>query len=123
MLQNLVVVQGGAALRGLRRRAAARRAHPAGAAGRPRRQLPVPVLVVPADQALIASLSGERLPRAGIPADEFAAFAKLLAQNQVGGGRSRRLRRDAAHRQRRMKLATVSPKLIALFANQIGGLA
>ena len=43
---------------------------------------PVPVLVVPADKALIASLAENCFHVPMHPADEFAAFARLLAQGR-----------------------------------------
>ena len=43
---------------------------------------PVPVLIVPADRALIASLSENVFHIPMHPADEFAAFAKLIGQGK-----------------------------------------
>jgi ParB family chromosome partitioning protein len=60
---------------------------------------PVPVLVVPADKALIASLAENCFHVPMHPADEFAAFARAARAGQVRRGRGRSLRRDAAHRQ------------------------
>jgi ParB family chromosome partitioning protein len=116
LLHNLVVVRG------------ARGAHEVCAGGRRLRAMallveqgrwaenqPVPVLVVPAEQALMASLI-ENVEREALnPADEFAAFAKL-----IDGGRSVE---DVAAAfgvtpqvvKRRLKLAAVSPALLALF--------
>lgn len=82
---------------------------------------PVPVLIVPADKALIASLAENVFHIPMHPADEYAAFAKL-----IGAGKSVE---DVAAAfgvtplvvKRRMKLATVSPRLMALFREgQIG---
>lgn len=76
---------------------------------------PVPVLVVPAEQALMASLI-ENIEREALnPADEFAAFARL-----IDGGRAVE---DVAAAfgvtpqvvKRRLKLAAVSPALLTLF--------
>jgi ParB family transcriptional regulator, chromosome partitioning protein len=76
---------------------------------------PVAVLVVPAEQALMASLI-ENVEREALnPADEFAAFARL-----IDGGRSVE---DVAAAfgvtpqvvKRRLKLAAVSPALLTLF--------
>lgn len=75
----------------------------------------MPVLVVPAEQALMASLI-ENVEREALnPADEFAAFARL-----IDGGRSVE---DVAAAfgvtpqvvKRRLKLAAVSPALLTLF--------
>jgi len=43
---------------------------------------PVPVLIVPADKALIASLAENCFHIPMHPADEFAAFAKLIGQGK-----------------------------------------
>mmetsp|Transcript_76664 Transcript_76664/g.212354 ORF Transcript_76664/g.212354 Transcript_76664/m.212354 type:complete len:680 (-) Transcript_76664:1368-3407(-) len=116
LLHNLVVVRG------------ARGVHEVCAGGRRLRAMallveqgrwaenqPVPVLVVPAEQALMASLI-ENVEREALnPADEFAAFARL-----IDGGRSVE---DVAAAfgvtpqvvKRRLKLAAVSPALLTLF--------
>ena len=82
---------------------------------------PVPVLLVPADKALIASLAENVFHIPMHPADEYAAFAKL-----IGAGKSVE---DVAAAfgvtplvvKRRMKLAAVSPSLMAQFRDgQIG---
>ncbi|WP_421884274.1 ParB/RepB/Spo0J family partition protein [Methylibium sp.] len=82
---------------------------------------PVPVLIVPADKALIASLAENVFHIPMHPADEYAAFAKL-----IGAGKSVE---DVAAAfgvtplvvKRRMKLAAVSPSLMAQFRDgQIG---
>ena len=83
VLQNLVVVQG------------ARGRYDVCAGGRRLEALtllvgsgdladnyPVPVLIVPADKALIASLSENVFHIPMHPADEFAAFAKLIGQGK-----------------------------------------
>ena len=44
------------------------------------RTYPVPVLIVPADRALIASLSENCFHIPMHPADEYIAFAKLIVQ-------------------------------------------
>lgn len=116
LLHNLIVVRG------------ARGVHEVCAGGRRLRAMallveqgrwaenqPVPVLVVPAEQALMASLI-ENVEREALnPADEFAAFAWL-----IDGGRSVE---DVAAAfgimpqvvKRRLKLAAVSPALLTLF--------
>ncbi|MCW5663896.1 MAG: ParB N-terminal domain-containing protein [Piscinibacter sp.] len=116
LLHNLIVVRG------------ARGVHEVCAGGRRLRAMallveqgrwaenqPVPVLVVPAEQALMASLI-ENVEREALnPADEFAAFARL-----IDGGRSVE---DVAAAfgvtpqvvKRRLKLAAVSPALLKLF--------
>lgn len=116
LLHNLIVVRG------------ARGVHEVCAGGRRLRAMallveqgrwaenqPVPVLVVPAEQALMASLI-ENVEREALnPADEFAAFARL-----IDGGRSVE---DVAAAfgvtpqvvKRRLKLAAASPALLTLF--------
>lgn len=116
LLHNLVVVRGARGLHevcagGRRLRAMALLVEQ----GRWAENQPVPVLVVPAEQALMASLI-ENVEREALnPADEFAAFARL-----IDGGRSVV---DVAAAfgvtpqvvKRRLKLAAVSPALLALF--------
>jgi ParB family chromosome partitioning protein len=124
LLHNLIVVRG------------ARGVHEVCAGGRRLRAMsllveqgrwaenqPVPVLVVPAEQALMASLI-ENVEREALnPADEFAAFARL-----IDGGRSVE---DVAAAfgvtpqvvKRRLKLAAVSPALLTLFRGGGIGLA
>ena len=82
---------------------------------------PVPVLVVPADKALIASLAENCFHVPMHPADEFAAFARLLAQGKSVEDVAAAFGVTPLIVKRRMKLATVSPKLMALFReDQIG---
>jgi ParB/RepB/Spo0J family partition protein len=82
---------------------------------------PVPVLVVPADRALIASLSENCFHIPIHPADEFAAFAKLVGQGKSVEDVAAAFGITPLVVKRRMKLATVSPKLMALFReDQIG---
>ncbi|MBE0548569.1 MAG: ParB N-terminal domain-containing protein [Rubrivivax sp.] len=122
VLQNLIVVKG---VRGM---------HEVCAGGRRLEALtalaqaddipenyPVPVLIVPADKALIASLAENVFHIPMHPADEYVAFAKL-----IGAGKSVE---DVAAAfgvtplvvKRRMKLAAVSPRLMAQFREgQIG---
>ena len=116
LLHNLLVVRGA---RGLHEVCAGGRRLRAMALlvkqGRWAENQPVPVLVVPAEQALMASLI-ENVEREALnPADEFAAFARL-----INGGRSVE---DVAAAfgvtpqvvKRRLKLAAVSPALLKLF--------
>ena len=116
LLHNLVVVRGARGMHevcagGRRLRAMAMLVEQ----GRWPENQPVPVLVVPAEQALMASLI-ENVERETLnPADEFTAFARLI---------------DAGHSvedvaavfgvtpqvvKRRLKLAAVSPSLLKLF--------
>jgi ParB family chromosome partitioning protein len=116
LLHNLIVVRGA---RGMHEVCAGGRRLRAMALlvdqGRWAENQPVPVLVVPAEQALMASLI-ENVEREALnPADEFAAFARL-----IDGGRSVE---DVAAAfgvtpqvvKRRLKLAAVSPALLTLF--------
>lgn len=116
LLHNLIVVRGSRGVHevcagGRRLRAMALLVEQ----GRWAENQPVPVLVVPAEQALMASLI-ENVEREALnPADEFAAFARL-----IDGGRSVE---DVAAAfgvtpqvvKRRLKLAAVSPALLTLF--------
>ena len=76
---------------------------------------PVPVLVVPADKALIASLAENCFHVPMHPADEFAAFARLLAQGKSVEDVAAAFGVTPLIVKRRMKLATVSPRLMALY--------
>ncbi|WP_265942206.1 ParB/RepB/Spo0J family partition protein [Dechloromonas sp. A34] len=76
---------------------------------------PVPVLIVPADKALIASIAENCFHIPMHPADEFAAFAKLTRQGKSVEDVAAAFGVTPLVVKRRMKLATVSPKLIALF--------
>jgi len=116
LLHNLIVVLG---VRGVHEVCAGGRRLRAMALlveqGRWAENQPVPVLVVPAEQALMASLIENVEREALSPADEFAAFARL-----IDGGRSVE---DVAAAfgvtpqvvKRRLKLAAVSPALLTLF--------
>lgn len=75
---------------------------------------PVPVLVVPADKALIASLAENCFHVPMHPADEFAAFARLLAQGKSVEDGAAAFGVTPLIVKRRMKLATVSPQLMTL---------
>jgi ParB family chromosome partitioning protein len=76
---------------------------------------PVPVLIVPADKALIASLAENCFHVPMHPADEFAAFAKLIGQGKSVEDVAAAFGVTLLVVKRRMKLATVSPKLMAMF--------
>ncbi|MGE0675216.1 MAG: ParB/RepB/Spo0J family partition protein [Methylibium sp.] len=76
---------------------------------------PVPVLVVPADKALIASLAENCFHVPMHPADEFAAFARLVAQGKSVEDVAAAFGVTPLIVKRRMKLASVSPKLMALY--------
>ncbi len=74
---------------------------------------PVPVLVVPADQALIASLAENCFHLPMHPADEHSAFAKLIDQGKSVEDVAAAFGVTPLVVKRRMKLGTVSPKLMA----------
>lgn len=76
---------------------------------------PVPVLVVPADKSLIASLAENCFHVPMHPADEFAAFARLLAQGKSVEDVAAAFGVTPLIVKRRMKLATVSPRLMTLY--------
>ncbi len=82
---------------------------------------PVPVLIVPADKALIASLSENCFHIPMHPADEYVAFAKLIGQGKSVEDVAAAFGVTPLVVKRRMKLATVSPALMTLFREgQIG---
>jgi len=82
---------------------------------------PVPVLIVPADRALIASLSENCFHIPMHPADEYIAFAKLIGQGKSVEDVAAAFGVTPLVVKRRMKLATVSPSLMTLFReDQIG---
>ena len=76
---------------------------------------PVPVLVVLADKALIASLSENVFHVPMHPADEYIAFAKLIGEGKSVEDVAAAFGVTPLVVKRRMKLATVSPKLMAEF--------
>ena len=76
---------------------------------------PVPVLVVPADKALIASLAENCFHVPMHPADEFAAFARLLSQGRSVEDVAAAFGVTPLIVKRRMKLAGVSPHLMAVY--------
>lgn len=76
---------------------------------------PVPILIVPADKALMASLS-ENLHHVPMhPADEFLAFSRLLDEGKSPETVAAAFGVTPLVVKRRMKLATVAPSLMALF--------
>lgn len=76
---------------------------------------PVPVLIVPADKALIASIAENCFHIPMHPADEFVAFAKLIGQGKSVEDVAAAFGVTPLVVKRRMKLATVSPTLMVLF--------
>ena len=76
---------------------------------------PVPVLIVPADKALIASLSENCFHVPMAPADEYAAFAKLAEQGKPVEDIAAAFGVTPLVVKRRLKLAAVSPQLMAQF--------
>jgi ParB family chromosome partitioning protein len=82
---------------------------------------PVPVLIVPADKALLASLAENVFHVPMHPADEYLAFAKLLGEGKSVEDVAAAFGVTPLVVKRRMKLASVSPKLMAQFrADEIG---
>ncbi len=123
VLQNLVVVQGDrgryeVCAGGRRLAALALLVSNGGIAD----NYPVPVLIVPADKALIASLSENCFHVPMHPADEFAAFAKLIGQGKSVEDVAAAFGVSSLVVKRRMKLAAVSPKLMALYRQDEIGL-
>jgi ParB family chromosome partitioning protein len=76
---------------------------------------PVPVLTVPADKALIASLSENCFHVPMHPADELIAFCKLIEQGKSVEDVAAAFGVEPITVKRRMKLASVSPKLMAQY--------
>ena len=116
VLQNLVVVQGDrgryeVCAGGRRLAALALLVSNGGIAD----NYPVPVLIVPADKALIASLSENCFHVPMHPAEEFAAFARLIGQGKSVEDVAAAFGVSSLVVKRRMKLAGVSPKLLALY--------
>ena len=79
---------------------------------------PVPVLVVPADKALIASLAENCFHVPMQPADEFTAFTKLIAEGKSVEDVAAAFGVTPLVVKRRMRLSTVAPKLMALFRDE-----
>jgi len=118
LLHNLVVVRGARGLHevcagGRRLRAMAMLVEQ----GRWPENQPVPVLVVPAEQALMASLI-ENVEREALnPADEFTAFARLIDAGRSVEDVAAVFGVTPQVVKRRLKLAAVSPALLTLFRN------
>jgi len=116
VLQNLIVVQGA---RGRYEVCAGGRRLEAltllATSGDIPENYPVPVLIVPADKGLIASLSENCFHVPMHPADEFVAFAKLIEQGRSVEDVAAAFGVEPVTVKRRMKLAAVSPKLMALY--------
>ncbi|MDO8459164.1 MAG: ParB/Srx family N-terminal domain-containing protein [Burkholderiaceae bacterium] len=123
VLQNLVVVKGA---RGLFEVCAGGRRLEAltllVANGDIAENYPVPVLIVPSDKALIASLAENCFHIPLHPAEEYTAFAKLKAQGKSVEDVAAAFGVTPLVVKRRMKLATVSPKLMAQFREDKIGL-
>ncbi|MDO8778237.1 MAG: ParB/RepB/Spo0J family partition protein [Burkholderiaceae bacterium] len=123
VLQNLIVVKGA---RGLFEVCAGGRRLEAltllVASGEIAENYPVPVLIVPADKALIASLSENCFHIPMHPADEYTAFAKLMGQGKSVEDVAAAFGVTPLVVKRRMKLATVSPQLMAQFREDKIGL-
>ncbi len=83
---------------------------------------PVPVLIVPDDKALIASLAENCFHTPMHPADEYLAFAKLIGQGKSVEDVAAAFGVTPLVIKRRMKLASVSPKLMTLFRQEQIGL-
>jgi len=83
---------------------------------------PVPVLIVPDDKALIASLAENCFHIPTHPADEYLAFAKLIGQGKSVEDVAAAFGVTPLVIKRRMKLASVSPKLMTLFRQEQIGL-
>lgn len=116
LLHNLIVVRGGRGVHevcagGRRLRAMALLVEQ----GRWAENQPVPVLVVPAEQALMASLI-ENVEREALnAADEFAAFARLIDSGRSVEDVAAAFGVTPQVVKRRLKLAAASPALLTLF--------
>ena len=123
VLQNLVVVQGA---RGRYEVCAGGRRFEALTllvnSGDIAENYPVPVLIVPDDKALIASLAENCFHNPMHPADEYLAFAKLIGQGKSVEDVAAAFGVTPLVIKRRMKLASVSPKLMTLFRQEQIGL-
>ena len=83
---------------------------------------PVPVLIVPADKALMASLSENVFHIPMHPADQYVAFANLIGEGKSVEDVAAAFGVTPLVVKRRMKLATVSPKLMTQFRDDKIGL-
>jgi ParB family chromosome partitioning protein len=125
LLHNLVVVAGGKGGKGSYEVCAGGRRLRAMALlvadGRWPENQPVPVLVVSQEQALIASLIENVQREAMHPADEFEAFARLVAEGRSVEDVAAVFGVTPLVVKRRLKLASVSPKLIGEYrAGHVG---
>jgi ParB family chromosome partitioning protein len=116
VLQNLIVIQGPRnayeVCAGGRRLEALTRLVEAGDLPE---NYPVPVLIVAASQGLMVSLAENAFHVPMHPADEFEAFAKLVARGKPVEDVAAAFGVTPMVVKRRMKLAAVSPKLMAQF--------
>ncbi len=115
LLHNLVVVRGAGAKGLYEVCAGGRRWRAMGllvADGRWPENQPVAVLIVPAEQALIASLVENVQREAMHPADEFDSFAKLVAQGRSVEDVAAVFGVTPLVVQRRLRLASIAPSLI-----------
>jgi ParB family transcriptional regulator, chromosome partitioning protein len=116
LLHNLVVVRGAKTLYEVC--AGGRRWRAMGmlvADGRWPENQPVPVLVVAAEQALIASLVENVQREAMHPADEFEAFARLIARGRSVEDVAAVFGVTPLVVQRRLRLAAIAPSLMAQY--------
>ncbi|MFT3815579.1 MAG: ParB N-terminal domain-containing protein [Acidovorax sp.] len=116
VLQNLIVIKGPRNLHEVC--AGGRRLQAIGllvAAGDLPENFPVPVLIVPADRGLLASLAENTFHVPMHPADEFIAFAKLIGMGKSVEDVAAAFGVTPLVVKRRMKLAAVSPKLMAQY--------
>ncbi|AEF88848.1 ParB domain protein nuclease [Delftia sp. Cs1-4] len=119
VLQNLIVVKGPRNLHEVC--AGGRRLQAIGllvAAGGLPENYPVPVLVVPADRGLLASLAENTFHVPMHPADEFVAFAKLIGMGKSVEDVAAAFGVTPLVVKRRMRLASVSPGLMAQYRDK-----
>lgn len=83
--------------------------------GRIAENYPVPVLIVPADKALIASLSENCFHIPMHPGEEYVAMSRLIGEGKSVEDVAAAFGVTPLVVKRRMKLAAVSPKLLALY--------
>lgn len=114
LLQNLVVFETEASrfrvVAGGRRLAALKLLAKAG-----RWSGPVRCLVLPSEAAQRVSLAENVMRRALHPADEFEAFAALIAEGHDAAEVAQRFGTTVRHVEQRMKLAAVSPALVKAY--------
>ena len=114
VLQNLIVVKKQVCAGGRRLEAIGWLV----AAGDLPENYPVPVLEVPADKGLLASLAENTFHLPMHPADEFVAFAKLIGMGKSTEDVAAAFGVTPLVVKRRMKLAAVSPKLLEQYRQQ-----